>query len=232
MMMQSFESNRAARPLLQKSTEIDPGFADAHAWLAMSHFSASTMWGETADAQLARTSAKRAVTLDPENAEAFMILGYVHMYDGHLSEAATEFATALRINPNLADAWALQSDLMVFEGRAADGINCVEHAFRLNPNPPRVYYWTLGFAAYAARRYGLAVETLLHEATYRTGSQRILAASLAQLGQLKQAESEAQQFLSANPDFKVRQWADAHPFRHAADRQHFIDGYVKAGLPS
>ena len=34
---QSAESNKAARPLLERSIELDPAFADAHAWLAMSH---------------------------------------------------------------------------------------------------------------------------------------------------------------------------------------------------
>jgi adenylate cyclase len=34
---QSLRETRAARPLLARAIEIDPGFAGAHAWLAMSH---------------------------------------------------------------------------------------------------------------------------------------------------------------------------------------------------
>jgi len=34
---QSLRETRAARPLLAKAIEIDPEFAEAHAWLAMSH---------------------------------------------------------------------------------------------------------------------------------------------------------------------------------------------------
>jgi hypothetical protein len=33
------------------------------------------------------------------------------------------------------------------------------------------------------------------------------------------------------PSFTVSEWAATQPIKHAGDRQHFIDGYVKAGLP-
>ena len=207
-------------------------FAAAHAWLAMSDCAAWAR-GETLGANRAPAldSAGRAVALDRDNADAHMILGYVHAYDGDLTRSSAEFGEALRLNPNHADAWALLADLRVFEGRPDEAIESIEKAFQLNPYPPRLYFWTLGFASYAARRYVEAVEALRHEATYRTGSQRILAASLAQLGRLEEAKVEASQFLAANPSFRIRQWANANPFRNSNDREHFVEGYVKAGLP-
>jgi hypothetical protein len=41
----------------------------------------------------------------------------------------------------------------------------------------------------------------------------------------------ARKFVLGFPDFSSRQWGDTQRFRDEADRQHFIDGYVKAGLP-
>jgi len=233
LVMQSLEGNDASRALLRSAIEKDRGFAPAHAWLAMSHCGAWATWGGGPDDHRAQAleSANRAVGLDPGNADAQMILGYVHAYSGDLSGADQDFTEALRLDPNHADAWALLTDLRVFEGRMSDAIGCIEQAFRLNPYPPRFYHWALGFANYAAGRYREAVEALRHEATYRTGSQRILAASLARLGRQGQAEAEAAQFLAAHPGFGVRRWADAHPFRYAGDREHFIEGYVRAGLP-
>jgi adenylate cyclase len=29
----------------------------------------------------------------------------------------------------------------------------------------------------------------------------------------------------------VRHWAKTQPFRHDSDRQHFVEGYIKSGLP-
>ena len=60
---------------------------------------------------------------------------------------------------------------------------------------------------------------------------RILAAALAQLGRITEARKQAQQFLSDFPHFSAKQWGSTQPFHNDADRQHFIDGYVKAGLP-
>jgi len=232
LVTQSAESNRAARALLEKSIELDPNFADAHAWLAMSHTWGWSYWGEALEPHrsLALSAAQSAVSLDAENAGALAILGYVLMHEGEPDLGASELTRALQINPNHADGWSFLGVMKVGEGRADQGIDCLRKAFRLNPYPPGWYYWHLGLAQYAAGRYEDAVETLLHEATRRSASQRILAASLAQLGRTEEAKAEAAQFLAAHPHFSVDRWASTQPFREA-DRQHFIDGYIKAGLP-
>ena len=235
--MQSTKGNEAARPLLQAAIDDDPDFAAAHAWLAMSHCAAWAMWGEDLERHRATAlkAADRAGALDTENADARMILGYIHAYEGDLSRADMEFGEALRLNPNHADAWALQSDLRVFQGRASEGVESVQRAFRLNPYPPRSSIfgcWASPTMPRADMRNAIeAIEALKHEATYRTGSQRVLAASLAQLGRLDEAKAEAALFLSDNPDFKARRWADIHPFQNPGDREHFVEGYLKAGLP-
>jgi TolB-like protein/class 3 adenylate cyclase/Tfp pilus assembly protein PilF len=233
LVIQSPESNRAAPPLLERAIELDPRFADAQAWLAMSHHFAWAYWLDAPERHhsLALAAARRAVSLDPENAVAHAILGDVLIYDGNPDDGAAELAAALRINPNHADAWAFLGQLKAFEGKAAEGIGHLRHAIRLNPHPPGWYYWLLGLAQYAAGQYADAVETLRHEATHRLGSQRILAASLARLGHMEEAKEEARQFLDSNPDFSIQHWASTQPFRHEVDRQHFIDGYEDAGLP-
>jgi TolB-like protein/Tfp pilus assembly protein PilF len=233
LVTQSSETNRAAPALLEKAIELDPGFADAHAWLAMSHHFAWAYWLNAPERHqsLALAAAQRAVRLDPENSLAHAILGDVLIYDGKPDDGAAELSQALRINPNNADAWAFLGQLSAFEGKATDGIGHLRKALQLNPHPPGWYYWLLGLAQYAARHYDDAVETLRHEATHRLGSQRILAASLAQLGRMQEARTEAGQFLAANRGFSIQHWAATQPFRHEADRQHFIHGYVQAGLP-
>jgi TolB-like protein/Tfp pilus assembly protein PilF len=233
LVTQSVEGNRTARPLLEAALKLDPDFAEAHAWLAMSHHFAWAYWGEATERHpaLALAAARRAVSLDPADAVAHAILADVLIYAGHSEEGAAELATALRISPNHADAWTFLGQLRAFEGRAAEGIDHLRKALRLNPYPPGWYYWLLGLAQYAAGRYEDAVGTLRHESTRGMGSQRILAASLAQLGRVDEAKAEALQFLASHPHFSMQHWADTQPFRHEADRQHFIDGYVKAGLP-
>jgi len=231
--MLSLEDTRAARPLLEKAIEIHPTFAEAQAWLAMSYHFGFLFCGEPEDKHrpLARSAAERAVSLDPENPDALVIHGLLRGYDGELSEGTAEIEQGLRINPNHADGWILLADLRVCEGRAAEGIECARNSLRLNPHPPGSFYWHFGWALYAAGRYEDAVETLRHRSARGPGVHRILAAALAQLGRMTEAREEARKFLSEVPDFSASRWGSTQAFRNEADRQHFIDGYVKAGLP-
>jgi TolB-like protein/class 3 adenylate cyclase/Tfp pilus assembly protein PilF len=231
LVTRSPEDNRTAQPMLEQAVEIDPGFAEAHAWLAMSYHFGWLHWGQEPHHETALAAALHSVALDPQNADGHMTLGYLRAYEPNLAEGLAEFETALRLNPSHAYAWAFLADLKVLEGKPDEAIDCARNAFRLNPYPPSQYYWLLGWAQYAARRYEDAVATLRHKSANQTGPQRIMAASLAQLGRSEEAKEEGRQFLAANPHFSVQQWAATQPFRHEADRQHFVEGYLKAGLP-
>ena len=89
----------------------------------------------------------------------------------------------------------------------------------------------LGIAHYAAREYEAAAKVLRLDVTYRSGSRRLLAASLAQLGRLDEARREGALFMASNPHFSVARWATTQPARDDATLQHFVEGYLKAGLP-
>jgi type I restriction-modification system DNA methylase subunit len=55
--------------------------------------------------------------------------------------------------------------------------------------------------------------------------------SLAQLGR-DEAQWEAKMFVISNPHFTVKDWANSQPYRDHTAIQHFVDGYLKAGLPA
>jgi tetratricopeptide (TPR) repeat protein len=147
-----------------------------------------------------------------------------------LSRQVCFWPCAFKLDANQADAWAMQGEMATFHSRPEDGIEKAQRALRLNPHPPGWYYWELGYAQYAARQLEAAVETLRKESTYRTGSRRILAASLAQLGRMEEAHQEAELFMVSNPHFTIGYWAATQPFQDEAIRDHFVDGYRKAGL--
>src|SRR5262249_7761054 len=156
---------------------------------------------------LALAVAERAAALDPDNASAHAILGFVLFQNGKADRGVAELTASIGMNPNLADAWAFLGPLKALEGRAVEGIEDLRQAFRLKPHPPGWYSGHLGLAQYTAGRYEDAVQTLSHEATHRTGSQRILAASLALLGRIEESRAEAAQFLATHPHFSTQHWA-------------------------
>jgi TolB-like protein len=233
MVMQSPESNRTGRLFLRQAADLAPDFAEPHGWLAISHVWGWAFWGGEMDIEvkLARAAAQRAVDLDPDGTGARWVLGYVRAYSGDLEGGIAEFDRTLRSNPNNADAWVMLGELKTHQGRPLDGLNHLENALRLNPFPGSTYYWSRGFCSYAARLYDEAVTSLSVDIVRHTAAQRILAASLAQLGRMDEAKIEAAEFMAANPHFTISQWAKAQPFAHEADRQHFVDGYLNVGLP-
>jgi tetratricopeptide (TPR) repeat protein len=228
---QSVYTTRAALPLLEEVIELDPDFAEAHAWLAM-NLTFQHIDGSEIAQQHILSAAERAVALDPRSAQGHFVRGYVLAYVvGNLSAGLEQFALALELNPNLADAWLYLSDLKVFDGKNDEAIGAVERAFQLDPHPHPTFYWLRAFAYYADRRYEEAVATLQNEACQGAGSQRILAAALAQLGRLPEAREVARRFLAGYPGFSSSGWAKTQPFRDPSNASHFVEGYLKAGLP-
>jgi TolB-like protein len=233
--MQSPEDNKSALPMLERAVELDPGYAEAHAWLAMNLLFGWMYCYREDSRERVLALAKQAVTLDPNNADAHVVLGYVLIFNGagDLVRGREQFETALELNRNHADAWMFLADLEVLEGRPEQAVQDGQSAFRLNPHPPSYYYWLFAWILYAAHRYEKVIETLGHGDVHGIGigSQRLLAGALAQLGRLDEAREVARQFLTVLPQFTVSSWAKTMPFRDSRDRQHFIEGYLKAGLP-
>ena len=229
----STEAGVEAIPLFERAIALDPNYAEAYRWLAFSQNHAWAYLSRPMDPfrQLSMVSAKRAVELDPNDSGTHWVLAYVLLCERRWDESAKEFEISLRLNPNDADVWAEFAELKSFEGLGVEAIACAQKALRLNPHPPSFYFWTLGLAQIAAGQYEEAVKTLRNEATYRTESRRLLAAALAQLGQLEEARGEAKLYLARSPQFRISHWLETQPYRDLALRDRVLEGLRKAGLP-
>lgn len=231
--MQSAEDNATARPLLERACSLDPDFAEAHAWLAMNLlFGWMYCYQEDSRAKVLEMAPK-AVALDPSNADARVILGYVLIFNGSgdLEGGREQYERALSLNPNHADAWIFLADLEMLEGRADAAVKTGQRAFQLNPHPPPYYQWLYSWMLYGAGRYQEVVDLCESNGDLAIGSQRNLAAALAQLGRTDEAQIIMRRFMDAVPQFTITSWVKTLPFRAAHDRQRFVEGYLKAGFP-
>jgi tetratricopeptide (TPR) repeat protein len=88
----------------------------------------------------------------------------------------------------------------------------------------------LGSAYFHLGEYEEALR-ILHLISSPEHSRRMLAATYAQLGQIKEARLEAEEFLKIMPNFSIANWAKTEPYENKKELQRYVDGLRMAGLP-
>jgi tetratricopeptide (TPR) repeat protein len=202
--------------LLKQAVGMDAQYAEAYRWLAFNYWQ---LWAHSIEPSIenrenALAFAQTAATLDPNDAGNRWALGYMLAYRKRWDESEAEFAAAFKLDPNHADAMVMYSDVSraCWKDRG-EAVELTQRALRLNPQPAAWYLWALGVAYYADQRYEDTVRLLRSEAVYRTGSRRILAAALAQLGRLDEARRRRLFFLRRRRSSPSRIGADLQPAR-------------------
>ena len=225
--------NAKARDLCEKAIALDPNYAPAYAILAWSHLSDFRYFRPERPQesyQKALDLASKAVALDPSLGWGRGALGETLLWGRKHRQALAQYEEGRKANPNDADLIALSASAYVYMGQPEEAIQRIKQAMRLNPCHPNWYLWTLGAAQYIARDYEGAIETL-RQMSPLGAARRLLAASLAQLGRMEEARAEAEKFLKENPTFSATYWGNNQPYLDDKERQHVVEGYIKAGLP-
>jgi TolB-like protein len=95
----STEAGVEAIPLFERAVELDPTYAEAYRWLAISQNHAWANLGRPMEPfrQMSMVTAKRAVELDPNDPGTHWVLAYVLLWERRWDEAAKEFEISLRL---------------------------------------------------------------------------------------------------------------------------------------
>jgi TolB-like protein/DNA-binding winged helix-turn-helix (wHTH) protein len=231
------EENLKARAFYEKAIELDPKFAMAYAMLAWTHaFAAMNGWSESKERSLAQAQALsvKAIEMQSDLPVAYFVNGLAYRERGEYMKALVEAEKAIRIDPNYANAHVLLASLLYYAGRPREGLQRIQHAMRLNPHYPYNYPFHLGQAYFILADYKKAIDALQEGIDTNPASERLhvwMAAALALAGDVGEAHWETEQVLALNPEFSVQRMAKTVPFAHAADRDRFVDGLHRAGLP-
>ncbi len=106
----------------------------------------------------AKTAALKALSIDPNLAEAHASLGFAIMnYDWDWAAAERELKRAIEINPNYATAHSWYAFLLTVTGRFEEAALPRKKAMELGPRSP-VINTDVGLTLYFARRYDEAIE--------------------------------------------------------------------------
>jgi TolB-like protein/cytochrome c-type biogenesis protein CcmH/NrfG len=231
------QDNVVAQALLEKAIAIDPNYGQALGVLATSHtFSAHMGWAEMATvAPIAERAALSAVQADSEDPWAHHGLGYAYLFARRFDDALAEFELALRLNPNFSLAQAFYGVTLCYCGRWEEGDLAARRALRLSPRDPfsALYYGIAAYAQYIGRNYHEAIRLAQEAIRQRSdfvGGHRVLTAAAGMAGQNEVAKVALQELRRAQPNITLAWIARDLPMRQDVDREHYLEGFRRAGL--
>lgn len=142
----------AARSCLEATLAREPTYAHAWAYLAYLHLD-ERRYGYARDPlgrelETAEAAARRAVSLEPDNALALRALAAVLFTQGDLDGFRRHAERSLELNPNDSDALADLGGKLAYSGDWERGLAMRRRAMALNPAHPDSYHFLFVFDAY------------------------------------------------------------------------------------
>jgi adenylate cyclase len=228
------------RRLLADAIALDPSNSMAFSDLAFArHFEAVFGWGDgpaESHAQLGE-AARKAVAADDSDAMAHTALAIYDLFSGRHEEARRRLNRALDLDPNSVFARGYLGASYGFGGDYGAALPHLEEALRLSPRGPLLVIWHVcrGWAALTAERYEEAVDfaTQASEANPEFPDiYAVLAAANGQLGRATAARGALDELLRRMPALTASDERLNRPFARGADRERFLEGLRKAGIPA
>jgi tetratricopeptide (TPR) repeat protein len=226
-----------AEALLEKAIAIDPKYGQALGMLATNYmFSAHMDWTDMAKViDIAERSAHAAIQADSEDPWAHNALALVYLFTGRYDDSIAEFELAVRLNPNFAMAQAYYGLSLSYSGRWQEAAEAARRALRLSPRDPfsAVYLGIASYAAFLGRNYEEAMRLARESVRQRgdfVGAHRVLVAAAGMAGQLDVAHSALKELQRVQPNVSLAWIASNMPIRHDTDRNHYLEGFRRAGL--
>lgn len=226
--------------LLRRAIELEPDYAPAHAWLALwGTLLVEQGWARLLQDTIAESSrsAERAVQLDPLDPRALTIAGHVSAALQHrLHEAASLHEQALRLNQNLAMAWAFSAATHAFLGDLTEAEQRAARYEKLAGNHPftAVFDTDIAVIHLLKRDYDAALavgRTVTHTNPLRSAGFKPYLAALGHLGRRQEAAVALRRLLALDSQFSLQQFLEMAPFAREADRDVYVEGLRRAGVP-
>jgi TolB-like protein/tetratricopeptide (TPR) repeat protein len=150
----------------ERAIAIDPSFAPAHAALAGVYGTLGAWeFGVLPPAEAlakAKTSARRALELDPLLAAGHTAVGYTTLhFDWNADAACTEFGQAIALNPAWVDAHHWHSHALCAAGRFPESLSACRQTLELDPLNPLMHAH-LAWHHYMARDFANALAQAEH----------------------------------------------------------------------
>jgi DNA-binding SARP family transcriptional activator/Tfp pilus assembly protein PilF len=229
-----------AGALIRRALEEDPDNAKIAAWAAhWQVFHVGQGWApDSAQAlEQAQSLALRAIRLDPKNAEALGIYGHICSFlNKDFDTALRYFDQSLRLNPNLAYIWALSAPTYCYIGQPDVALQRLDRYRELAPFDPyfglfeTMYPLAYVFKGDYVRAATIGRRVVQSNPAFSNGYKPLIAA-LGHLGRRDEAQVYVDRLRQLEPHFTVEHFGTVYPFRRGSDRERYIEGLRRAGVP-
>ncbi len=226
-----------AKQLFQRAIALDPTFAAPYAGLAHAYLDDGPAFAIRSMEEAAALSAgwaRKAIAIDPEDADARAMVALAAQASGNADEARDQVQLARTSNPNSPTALAIEGHFLLFTGQPAEARRAFTACLRLDPRGPLSAWMThlTAISYYLERDYVRSVEAarqaLAVNPNLRT-TRRWLAAALGQLGRKEEARAALDKELELHPQLFEWYIRRRPTFHRPEDYGHMMDGLRKAG---
>jgi len=222
---------------LKRAVALDPGYAQAYAWLALAHvLNFNNHWTSDAEVSLhlGDDLAAKAIASDPNEPAAYGAASVPALLQKDYRRAETTIDKALQLNPNYAFAINSRGTLAMYTGRPQAAIADIERAMRLDPGFSQQYLHFLGLAHLLIGNYETAAAMFKERillVPQTDASRSALASALGHLGHIDEARLVWAELKKINPKYSFTEHMARLPFSDPAPVNTIIEGLTKAGLP-
>jgi adenylate cyclase len=225
-----------AKEMFERAIALDPTFAQPHTWLAwLYQDDHDELFISPPEEALANwlSEARRAISLDRNDAWAHVALGLGLRRAGRLDEAIAALKEAIEINPSHSFAYATLGSALGAAGLVEQGISMIEKGIRLNPRDPVLSFIMLQNLAYEhlkAHHYEEAITWAKKSMQQRPDNPIpyvALASSLGHLGRIDEGRNALEACEQARPGY-----LDHVAQTGSSQSEHILDGLRKCGWPA
>lgn len=225
-----------ARHYFRRAIDIDPDYARAHANLALSYGQAVVFrLGEDVSSQdIALSEARLAVELDPALPQAQFALAVVQLSARNHDAATAAARQSVKLDPNYADGYAVLAQTLAYDGELEDALLAIRAAKTLSPRYTFAYLWVEAHILFQQHQYEdarIILEDVIDRNPAFLVGYLMLAAIYGNIDKTGEAEWLVSEILTMSPEISATREGDFAPYRRESDRNHYIEGLRRAGLP-
>ena len=181
-------------------------------------------------------AAHRAVACDDRDAAAQTSLALYELFSNQHDDAIKRLKRAIELDPNSSFARGNLGIAFAFGGEADPAIVALDDAIRLSPRDYLMVIWHTGsaWAHLNAERFAEAMDCAKHAIEFNPNfpdAHGTLAAAAAHLGRMTDAKAGLDGYVRLLPGLTLDDPRLTRPFRRPEDRERFLSGLLKAGLP-